>query len=437
MSLTFPKKQLFAVLALLAAASMWYYVRCIVVPSQEKYALEFNHPRGNLSDLYPRWLGARELLLHGRDPYSRAITLEIQRGYWGREVDPSRPQDPKDQQAFAYPVFVVFLLAPTVHMDFVAVRLLFLWLLASCTVLSVLLWERTLGFEMLEWRTLTVVFLLLGSYPFAEALSVQQPILLVAVLLAGSFLARQSGWLFLSGVLLAVATIKPQVAVLPVVLMLMWVSAEWRERQRWLWGFAATMALLLGASEYILPGWLFRFYDAVRAYNSYMGGTAFLDWFVTPRWSGIVRAILVLVVLWIGWKSRRLAPDAMAARRAVSLALVAVVCIAPNLATYNQVLLLPGLLLLLDQQKVLQHSGMVARNLSKIVLVLFVWPWLVCITLIVAKMVFHAESFVQWAWQMPLYTTLSLPVALLALLLLWPFDTVSTQRTFPSPEMLA
>ena len=61
----------------------------------------------DLSDLYPRWLGARELLLHHRDPYSPEVTREIQIGYYGRPLDPSRPQDPRDQQGFAYPAYVV------------------------------------------------------------------------------------------------------------------------------------------------------------------------------------------------------------------------------------------------------------------------------------------------------------------------------------------
>src|ERR1700683_986511 len=38
-----------------------------------------------LTDLYPRWYGARELLLHHRDPYSADVTREIQLAYEGRE----------------------------------------------------------------------------------------------------------------------------------------------------------------------------------------------------------------------------------------------------------------------------------------------------------------------------------------------------------------
>jgi Glycosyltransferase family 87 len=431
-------KQLLIVgLALLAWASMWYYVRRIVIPHQGKHAAQLDHPRGNLSDLYPRWLGSRELLLRGRDPYSLEVTLEIQRGYYGREIDPSRPHDPKDQQRFAYPVYVAFLLAPTAHMDFSEVRLLFIWLLTGLTVVSVLLWERAMGAEFSRWGSLAAVLLVLGSYPFVEAVELQQLTLLVAALLAGSFLARQSGWLFLSGFLLAVATIKPQLALLPVALMLLWVSKDWRSRRNWLAGFAVTMLVLFGASESLLRGWLVRFYDAVRSYQSYMAGTSFLDLLVTPRWSGIAWTLVVLPVLWVCWKSRALLPDAAESRRAICLVLAAAVCTAPNLGLYNQILLLPGVLFLLEHSNAVQNRGILVRSLSRIAVVLLAWPWITSGVLIVARIVFHAEAFVQWAWQLPIYTALSLPVVLMVLLFVSPFSPVPSERAFPSPETLA
>jgi hypothetical protein len=424
-------------LALLAGASMWFYVQRIVVPHQEKEAVDRERPRGNLSDLYPRWLGARELLLRGRDPYSREVTLEIQQGYWGRELDPSRPNDPKDQQGFAYPVYVAFLLAPIVRLDFALVHTLYFWWSTGFAVLSMFFWKRALGAGLLPWETITAILLVLGSYPFAEAFSVQQPLLLDALLLAGSFLARRHDWLFLSGVLLALATIKPQVALLPVILMLFWVSAEWRHRQRWFWGFALMMLILSGASEYVLPGWVFRFYGAVRAYSDYTSGTSFLDWYVSPRWSELCRAILVLPVLWVCWQSRCAMPESKASRRALSTVLVAAVCIAPNLATYNQVLLIPCLFFLWDERTALRQGGLVARNLTKIILALLAWPWVGCGILIVAKVGLHAEQFVRQAWQLPLYTTLSLPIALLALLILWPISGGPTKQPFPVAQMLS
>ncbi|PYV53767.1 MAG: hypothetical protein DMG91_16315 [Acidobacteria bacterium] len=57
-------------ISLLFAGSMWFYVEQILVPHQKQYAAQHGIPRGNLSDLYPRWLGSRELLLHGSRPDS-------------------------------------------------------------------------------------------------------------------------------------------------------------------------------------------------------------------------------------------------------------------------------------------------------------------------------------------------------------------------------
>ena len=89
------KPQLGLLVALLAAASAWCYADFILIAHERSQAARDDIPRGNLSDLYPRWLGARELLLHHRDPYSAEITQQIQTGYYGRPLDPSRPEDPR------------------------------------------------------------------------------------------------------------------------------------------------------------------------------------------------------------------------------------------------------------------------------------------------------------------------------------------------------
>src|SRR5271168_2458452 len=119
--------------AALCAAGMWTYANRVMVAHQVRDAAAHDRPRGNLSDLYPRWVGAKELLLHGRDPYSTDVSREIQAGYYGRPLDPSRPGDPKDEQGFAYPVYVVFLLAPTIGLPFVIVQKVFFWILLILT----------------------------------------------------------------------------------------------------------------------------------------------------------------------------------------------------------------------------------------------------------------------------------------------------------------
>jgi len=64
------------------AVAMWAYVDLILVANQQVDAVQRGVPRGNLSDLYPRWVGARDLLLAGRDPYSQQVTREAQKGYY-------------------------------------------------------------------------------------------------------------------------------------------------------------------------------------------------------------------------------------------------------------------------------------------------------------------------------------------------------------------
>src|SRR5581483_7718656 len=134
-------------MAAVMAASMLFYVQRILIPYQIADAAAHNRPRGTLSDLYPRWVGVRDLLLKHQDPYSDEVTREIQLGYYGKVLDPNRPDDPKDEQRFAYPVYVAFLLAPTVKLPFSVVRSAFSWLLLLLTALTVPLWLK-----FLRWR---------------------------------------------------------------------------------------------------------------------------------------------------------------------------------------------------------------------------------------------------------------------------------------------
>src|SRR5271165_4994865 len=114
--------------ALIGCAGIWLYAQDVLIPYQKADAKAHGKPRGNLSDLYPRWLGARELLLHGRDPYSAEVRHDIQAGFYGRPLDPARADDPTDLEGFAYPVYVIFYLAPTVKLPFEIVQRGFFWL---------------------------------------------------------------------------------------------------------------------------------------------------------------------------------------------------------------------------------------------------------------------------------------------------------------------
>ena len=416
---------------MLSAASMWFYVQWVLVPYQKADAAAHGRPRGNLSDLYPRWLGTRELLLHHRDPYSSEVTREIQSGYYGRPLDPRRMDDPrfnepKDQQGFAYPLHVIFLLAPTIGLPFPVVQAGFRWLLVILTLASVLLWLRVLRWRPSAATTAIIILLTLGSYAVVQGIKLQQLTLVVSALLAGCGAALVAGHFSLAGFLLALATIKPQLALPLAGWLTLWAVSDWRRRQSFIWSFALSMAIFLAASEYILPGWMREFRDAVAAYRQYTGGAgSLLDVLTTPWLGKILAAVAVLAVVVMGWKVRRASHDSEAFSTMLALVLAVTLVIVPSFAPYNQVLLLPAVFLITISWKDLWSRGSLTRVACGLGLLVVGWPWLASCGLMLASR-FVSPSSLQKAWTVPLYTSLGIPLVVLGLLSLCTRDRLQT-----------
>jgi len=394
---------------------MWFYVQGVLVPYQQADALRYSRPRGNLSDLYPRWLGARELLLHGRDPYSRQVTREIQAGYYGRELDPSRPHDPRDQQGFAYPVYVAFLLAPFLRLDFSLVRTAFTWVLAGLIVATVLLWAKALSWRLSVSGKAVFVLLVMGSFPAAQGIKLQQLTVLVSALLAAAAAALAAGWLTLAGLLLALSTIKPQLVVPLLICLLVWVIGDLPNRWRLLASFSLAMACLIGAAQWVLPGWMGKFLAALTAYREYTGGVSILQTLLTPLGGLIVTAGLLIALAFMAWRLRRVPAGAPAFSLLLALALAITVLVIPTWAPYNQLLLLPALILLLRDWRRLTRLGRLPRLLYLLVAALVIWPWLATLYLS-AAWYFQPAPVAQRGWTLPLYTSLLIPFGVMALL---------------------
>jgi len=423
------KRLYMLVAALVMALSMWIWVQHIAIPHQQSESAALGIPRGNLSDLYPRWLGARELLLHNRDPYRADITGEAQTGYYGRPIDPSRPNDPKDQQAFAYPMYVVFILAPTVHLPFAVVQKIFLWLLVIATAGSILLWIEALGWRVSLTVKLSWIILVLGSFPAMQGLKLQQLTLLVAFVLAACMRAVARRHFVSAGILLALATIKPQLALLPAVWLCLWVIGSWRERQRLFWSLAASMSILFAASEWLLPGWLGEFRAASAAYYQYTGGgRSVLDVLLTPMAGRIVAVFVVGACLVLVWRLRQAGVDTASFRWSLSVVMTTTLVVIPMFAPYNQVLLIPAIMQLVCSIRLLALKNRLSRFLVAATSVAVMWPWLSAI-LLAAALVLLPAPVVQHAWTVPLYTSLAIPILVYALLLVGRNMIVDQART--------
>jgi hypothetical protein len=220
------RQQICAAAGLALGIAAWCFCYSVSIPDWKAHEPASLTSTAARSDLYPRWLGARELLLHHRNPYSQGVTLQIESGYYGRPVAGAYVADP---QLFSYPLYVVFLLAPAIRVDFPVVRFAVSLLLFVATAASVRWWFS--AFPQLRSSAnllpLALIFTL-GSWPVVQGISVQQLTLLVSALLAAATAAVARRQFWLAGALLAVATIKPQLSLPYAAWLMVWGAAGWK-----------------------------------------------------------------------------------------------------------------------------------------------------------------------------------------------------------------
>jgi len=402
-------------LSALFYAGMWLYVSRVIVPQQKAYAAIHGNPRGNLSDLYPRWLGSRELLLNHRDPYSSEITREIQIGYYGRPLDPAKPNDPGDQEAFAYPVYVAFLLAPTVTLPFPEVQVILRWTLAGLTLLGVVLWLRVVNWKPGRIAEASLLVLTMGTFWVVQGIRLQQLTLLVAPAIAASVYLLIKNRQMASGVLLGLATVKPQIAVPLAAWLMLWACCEIRVRWKLVAAFAVTLFTLAAAGEILLPGWISQFYTALFAYRGYTRHLSPLDELVTPT-LGIPLAIAVVAaVALMCWRARRSSATDDLFCWTTAFVLAANLLVIPTIAPYNQLLLLPGIFLLLQTWNKGGRLNRTGRVLGWVAAGCLAWPLITATGLTFFSFFTPA---VQRFWEIPLWTSIVIPIPITACLAL-------------------
>ncbi len=333
-------------------------------------------------------------------------------------LDPARPDDPKDQQGFAYPVYVVFLLAPTVNLPFEVVQVAFRWLLFGIAAAVILLSLHVLKWKVSRLWSAFFIVAMLGWLPVVQGIKLQQLSLVVAALLAGTAACVASGWLLCAGALMALATIKPQLAWPMVLWLLVWTVSDWRSRRRYAIAFAFVIVLLLGGAELILPGWLRLFIQAIGQYHQYTQNQSVLVWMFGPF---VGRALEVLSVLACGmyvWKVRRYPASSPEFGTAFVLVMALTVVVVPMFAPYNQILLVPAILILVRHLAFGNEPVLPAIRLAGMVGgLLLAWPWIATLLLSAASPWLNPELR-NSVWPMPFYSNFVLPIFVFGLGLL-------------------
>lgn len=400
--------------ALLIAIGFWHWALNILAPANTATVRAAQRPIGNNSDLYPRWLGARELLLHGRDPYSPEVTREIQTGFYGRPLDPQNPQDPTAKESFVYPLYVVFLLAPFVTLPFPTVVEIFRCLVLVAVALSVPLWIYAARLRPGFIVTVCAILLTLSSFPAVEEYFQQNLTAIVILFLSAAATAAVRNWLTMSGFLLAWAMAKPDISLLVVLWFLLWAAGKWKERQRLIYSFAATLTTLMAAAEILSPHWVVRFLAAVREYPTYGTDPNILN-VLLPLWlARLTAAVLFALLLAYCWKWRRTPSDSQVFAWALACVVTVTLVVLPKLAAYNELLLLPVFIMLFGHRREIAKSGLLPRALTKAAFASLAWPWATATLLAITSFWMSGDRLRNLAL-VPLYTLLAIPaITLLA-----------------------
>jgi hypothetical protein len=402
----------------------------VLIPYQQHDAAAHERPRGNLSDLYPSWLGARELLLHGRDPYSAEITREIQIGFYGRPLDPSRPDDPRDEERFAHPVYVVLWLAPTIGMPFAIVQKGFYWALLVLTCASTLLWLRILRCPAPPWIQISVLAVTVGMPAVMQGLNLRQISLLVGGLVAFAILLLVTDHAVAAGVLLALASIKPQLVLLLLCSLAIWTIADWRHRYRLAVSFLATMTILVVVSEWYLPHWILRFWRALHEYVRYTGAAPVIGKLIGAPWSWIFEFLVLAATLGVCWRERRQPADSPSFAFTLSLVLATTVLLVPTPTNYNQVLLIPALLVVAKERRTIWRKSAANRVFLALTISLIFWPWISSIAL-AGLSFFLPQHTVERGWAIPFWTAIQIPIAVAGLMLVFYYQRTFTASASP------
>lgn len=334
-----------------------------------------NNPGG--ADFIPRWLGVRLLLTEGESPYSQATTLAIQEFMYGRPAKPG-----EDQVLFVYPLYSFIVFTPfSLIADYELVR--GLW---QTTLQVALILLAIVSIRLADWRpSMPILFLLLVFvllwYHSVRPLINGNPSIMVALFTASALLAIARGRDVVAGVLLSLATIKPQVVVLLIPLVLIWALSK--GRWRLIGSTVVTLFVLIILSSALVPDWILQNVRQILAYPGYTPagtpGMIFFEWWPAyGRWPGyLLTLVMSLLMLWY-WKKawRKEFKDFLLAAYA-TLAITTLIGI--TMATSSYIVLFPALVLVFSKWE--KWYGKAGQWLiPSMMLVFFVGLWTLFLT---------------------------------------------------------
>lgn len=308
------------------------------------YQFSLNSPGGN--GFLPRWLGTRQFLIKGASPYSQEVTSEIQNQMYGR---PARSTE--DQGLFLYPFYSFILFAPFALIEKFSIARA-IWM----TVLDLaLLGTIGISLYLCRWRisiwmwALVLAFLVFWIHTVRPIID-GDPSVLVAFFISAAFLAVRTEHDVLAGILLVMASIKPQMIVVLVPFVLIW--AGYKGRWTLAWSFLGSLILLIIGTNFLLQdGWIMQNLRQLVTYFGYSRegspGAIFVYWIPgIGKQMGWVLTVFMAGILFWEWRAA-LDQDFNWFYWTACLTLVVTNLVGVRTSTMNYAALVPALILVL------------------------------------------------------------------------------------------
>lgn len=274
-------------------------------------------------DALPVWAGSR-MLLHRVNPYSDPATRAIQTDYYGRPVTFAEAEHGVNLMGFAYPPHTAFVCVWLAWLPWKAASLLMFLASVGLPIIGTLVWLDATHMK----RDPLILACVMASWPVLWGIRLENLSMIVIPVIFISAALYLRGNFAVSGLLLAAATVKPQLCWL----LILWMLADSIIRHRWRFSiaFIGTVAALTFLSEIWLPGCFKAWLGAMAYYRTYTHVAVP----VLPFALGV--SALSVVALW---------RMNLSASIAAVLAMTVALCPTDPWTVYNYLLLFPSALL--------------------------------------------------------------------------------------------
>ncbi|OQY48877.1 MAG: hypothetical protein B6242_00990 [Anaerolineaceae bacterium 4572_78] len=250
------------------SSKQWLIIAMLLLGlmSIESLAIHYGYALENpgTADFFARWYGAKELVLHGRNPYHHDIELEAQEILFGRHT-----RSDEDQVNFAYPLYTIFIFLPLTLLSYAWAQAIWMTVLQFAMLGSALVLFDVIRWHPPIWLRISTLLWTIVFYSGTRAIMLGQFSVIVALCVFISIWGIMHGKDYLAGAILPLATIKPQMVFLLIPFFILWTFRQ--KRWNFLISFTVSTAVLMIASLIWLPDWLFSFLGNLSAYSGYVG----------------------------------------------------------------------------------------------------------------------------------------------------------------------